>query len=257
MAINKYALTNLSNAITYLGLTAGDEDDYIVSIINRASDVIENALHSKIMARLTIKERYDGEGQENIYFRQFPVLAVNLDGLAWSAAKTVTRKDGGSFLVDGFAVADKVLIQNSDLNSGLLTIATDGVDALVLTFVAGDIIVDDTEDNNVILSHCRELWVNDDKIDEDDYEVHSNHIYYPAGFPKGHGNVRMTYYGGYVLIPDDVERMCLRLVKQIYEKSEGVKSEKLGPYSVTYAEIAGDMQKEIRNELATYANMVI
>jgi hypothetical protein len=256
MAIDKYALTNLANAITYLGLTAGEQDDYIVSIINRASDVIENALHNKIMARLNVKERHDGEGQKNIYFKQFPVLAVNLDELAWAAlTKRVTRKDGGSFITDGFVAEENLLIQNSDLNSGLMLMAA--VTATTMDFAMAHTIVNDTEDNNVIISHFRELWIDDIKVNGNDYEVHADHIYYPAGFPKGHGNVRMTYYGGYRTIPDDVERICLRIIKKIYEKSEGIKSEKLGPYSVTHADGVDSMGDEIRNELIKYANVVI
>jgi len=255
--VPNYDLTTLAHANTYLGLTAdgGPVDAYINSIIDRTSDIIENALHNKIIARLNVKERHDGKRQENIYFKQFPVLAVNLDELIWTADKKVTRADGGSFLTDGFAVADRVLVQNSDLNSGLLTIATDGVAALVLTF--DETIVADTKDDNVILSHCRELWVDDTKIDEDDYEVYSDHIYYPGGFYVGHGNVRITYYGGHTTLPDDVERMCFRIVKLVYDKNEGVKSEKLGPYSITYIDTTGDIDKEIRSELTTYMNVVI
>lgn len=258
MAIDTYALTSLANANAYLGLTSdagGAQDVYVENIINRASDMIEDALHNKIMARLNVKERHDGKRQENIYFNQFPVIAVNLDELAWAAVtKRVTRNDGGSFITDGFAEEDKVLVQNSDLNSGLLLISA--LAALTIDFAVAHTIVDDTEDNNVIISHCRELWIDDTKVDEDDYEVHADHIYYPISFPEGHGNVRMTYYGGQAAIPDDVERLCLRLVKQIYDKSEGVKAEKLGPYSVTYAN-EGNIKDEIRDELTRFANVVI
>jgi len=261
--LDTYALSTLANANSYLGLTSdsGAVDTYVENIINRASDMIEDALHNKIMARLNVKERHDGLGQENIYFDQFPVVAVNLDELAWSSTgKTVTRKDGGSFIIDGFLTStgggDKILVQDSDLNSGLFTTSTgsSGVSALYMRF--DEAVVDDTVDDNVILSNFRELWIGDNEIDEDDYKVHTDHIYYPIGFSKGHGNVRMTYYGGQAAIPDDVERLCLRLVKQIYDKSEGVKAEKLGPYSVTYAN-EGNIKDEIRNELTRFANVVV
>lgn len=257
--LDTYALSSLNNANSYLGLTAdgGAIDTYIEYIINRASDMIEDALHNKIMARRYIKERYDGKGQENIYFKQFPVVSVNLDELAWVAgAKTVTRKDGGSFIIDGFKAGEEILIQGSDLNNGLLTIAAGGVAALVITFAAAMTIVTDAVDNNVILSHFNNLWVDDAKVNEGSYEVHSNHIHYPQGFSEGHGNVRMTYYGGNILLPDDVERLCLRLVKRIYNKNEGVKAEKLGPYSVTHAD-EGKIKDEIRQELSRFMNMAV
>jgi len=255
--LDAYALSTLINASAYLGLTPDGAavDTQVEYLINRASDIIEDALHTKIMIRVYAKERHSGKNQTKIYFKNFPVVAVNLDGLVWDAgAKTVTRNDGGSFMLDGFADGNSILVQNSDSNSGLLTI--NGV-VTKLAIIFADVIVADAVDNNVILSHCRSLWIDDAEIDKDSYEVHSNHIYYEVGFPRGHGNVRMTYYGGHVAIPDAVERVCLRIIKKIYEKNEGIKSEKLGPYSVTYADSVDSMKDEIRNELTKYANVVI
>ena len=257
MALDIYALTTLANANKELGLISdgGAVDAHVENLINRASDIIESALHRKLKARLYVKERYSGNDSEVLYFRQYPVVAINLDELAWSVDKKVTRKDGGSFVIDGFAVADKVLVQNSEYNSGLLTIATGGVAALILTF--DEDITLDAVDDNVILSHFRELWINDSKIDEDNYEVNSDHIYYRAGFSKGHENIRMSKYAGYITIPDDIEDKCLDLVKRAYSKSKDVKSEKLGPYSITYFDSKADLKEKIRNDLSTYINMVV
>ena len=258
MAIDQYALTTLAAANTYLGLTAdsGVVDAYIETLINRASDIIESALNRLLKARLYVKERYSGNNQETLYFKQYPVLAVNLDNLAWDAAtKKVTRNDGGSFIIDGFVVADKVLVQNSEYNSGLLTIAAGGVAALVLTFT--DVIVDDAIDDNVILSHCRELWINDSVVDGDDYEVNDNHIYYRSGFSKDHMNIRITYYAGYITIPDDIEAKCLELIKMAYDKNKDVKSEKLGPYSITFFDNKAEIIESIRNDLSNYINWSI
>jgi len=258
MAIDTYALTTLAAANTYLGLTAdgGVVDAYIETLINRASDIIESALNRLLKARLYVKERYSGNNQEALYFNQYPVLAVNLDNLAWDAAgKTLTRNDGGSFVIDGFVAADKVLVQNSEYNSGLLTVAALGVEALVLTFT--DTIVDDAIDDNVILSHCRELWINDSVVDEDDYEVNNNHIYYRSGFSKDHMNIRVTYYAGYITIPDDIQAKCLELIKMGYDKNRDVKSEKIGPYSITFFDNKAEIIDSIRNDLSTYINWSI
>ena len=259
MAIDQYALTSLAAANTYLGLTsdAGVVDAYIETLINRASDIIENALNRKLKVRLYVKKRISGNGQEVLYFEQYPVLAVNLDNLAWDAAgKTVTRNDGGSFVKDGFADGNKVLVQNSEENSGLLTI--DGVVApLYITF--SDTIVDDAVDSNVIISRHRELWVNDDLVDGDDYEVNEDHIYYRCGFSVGHMNIRRTYYAGYNTIPDDIEAKCLELVKSAYDKDKNkdIKSEKIGPYSVTFFDNRAEIVDQIRNELSNYINWVV
>jgi len=259
MALDTYALTTLANANKELGLISdgGAVDAHVENLINRASDIIESALHRKLKVRLYVKERYSGIGQECLYFKQYPVLAVNLDNLAWAAAgKTVTRNDGGSFVKDGFADGNKVLIQNSDSNSGLLTI--EGVvDPLFITFAAADVIVLDADDDNVIISRFRELWIDDSKIDEDDYEVNEDHIYYMNGFSEGHENIRITYYAGYNTIPDDIEAKCLELIKMAYDKKKDVKSEKLGPYSITFFDSKAEIMDKIRNDLSTYVNVVV
>ncbi|MCK4464387.1 MAG: hypothetical protein KAU83_01650, partial [Bacteroidales bacterium] len=94
MALDTYALTTLANANTELGLISdgGAVDAHVETLINRASDIIESALNRLLKARLYVKERYNGKDQEVLYFKQYPVLAINLDNLAWDAAgKTLTR----------------------------------------------------------------------------------------------------------------------------------------------------------------------
>lgn len=258
MSLDRYALTSLANANTYLGLTSDDggaQDTYIENIINRASDIIENYCHRKFKARLYVKERYNGTGQEILYYNQYPVLVVNLDGLVWdSGTKKVTRDDGGSFIDDGFSAGDKVLIQNSDKNSGLLTITTGGVTDTTLSFE--ETITDDTEDNNVTISHFRELWIEDYRIDITDYKVTEEYIYYSGGFSKGNMNIRITYYAGYPVIPDDLEQACLKLVKYIYEKNENVTSEKLGPYAISFSG-TNDIPVDVKAILDAYKKVVV
>ena len=256
MALDEYALTTLAAANTYLGLGAGDGGDvdaYVETLINRASDIIESALERLFKIRLYTKERHSGNGQEQLHFKQYPVLAVNLDGLVWDAVtKTVTRDDGGSFVKDGFADGNEVLVQNSEYNSGLQTI-NGVVTQHVITF--DEVIVDGAVDDNVILSHCRSLWINDSEVDEDDYEVNEDHIYYNGGFSEGHMNIRVTYYAGYKTIPDDIEDKCLELIKMAYDKNKNVKTEKIGPYSITFFDSKADIAEKIRTDLSTYINV--
>jgi len=241
-------------------IAASDPSEIISVIHGSVEDWVENYCNRKFEATLYVKERHDGNGQPIIYFEQYPVLAINLDDLVWdSSAKTVTRADGGSFVDDGFVAGDKVLVQNSDSNSGLLTIDTGGVAALTLTFT--DSIVEDVDDDDVILSHFRELWVGSSEIDEDSYEVFSDHIYYGSGFSEGHGNVRMTYYAGYSSdnMPDDLQLAIKIIVKYIYQKRQeeifGVKNYKVGDISVTLD--VGDIPKEAENILNKYVKREI
>jgi len=241
-------------------LAASDPSEIVEVIHNSVEDWVENYCNRKFEGQLHVKERYDGDNQDILYFKQYPVLAVNLDNLVWdSTGRTLTRADGGSFVDDGFTAADKVLVQNSDSNSGLLTIATGGVAALVLTF--DDDITEDTDDDNVIISHMRELWVNDCKIDEDNYEVEKDNIYYTSGFYKGHGNIRMTYYAGYssTNMPEDLKLAIKIIVKYMYDKRDsetsGIKNYKIGDMTVTAEE--GNIPKEASNILDKYVNWEI
>ena len=241
-------------------IAASDPSEMVEIIHNSVEDWVENYCNRKFEGQLHVKERYDGDNQDILYFKHYPVLVVNLDNLVWdSTGKTLTRNDGGSFVDDGFTAADKVLVQNSGSNSGLLTIATGGVAALVLTF--DDDIVEDTDDDNVIISHMRELWVNDCKIDEDNYEVEKDNIYYTSGFYKGHGNIRMTYYAGYSSdnMPEDLKLAIKILVKYMYDKRDsetsGIKNYKVGDMTVTAEE--GNIPKEAEMILEKYVKWEI
>jgi hypothetical protein len=238
MALDDYALTTVADANQFLGLTAdgGSNDNFIEVLVHRATDIIENYCQRKFVGRLYAKERHNGTGQNIVYFKNAPVVSVCLDELVWdSTAGTVTRDDGGSFIDDGFSTDNnKILIQNSDSNSGLLTLTT--VAASSLTFSSS--ITSDTEDNDVTISNVRSLWVGDDEIDEDNFDVFEDHIYYSPGFSEGHGNIKLTYYGGYATIPDDLEHACLQIVESLYNGNENVgniQSESLGDHSITYA----------------------
>jgi len=79
-----------------------------------------------------------------------------------------------------------------------------------------------------------------DQVDTSDYILESSDsgmIYFPRGFVRGTRNYRVTYIAGYATIPHDLEEACGQLVSYLYKnagKTEGIKSETLGRYSVTY-----------------------
>lgn len=252
-------LVELSDIIKFLDADEEEETKIVSTIQKGAEKAIKNYCHREFEAALYVKERHDGDEQDTIYFNQYPVIAVNLDDLVWNSAGTITRDDGGSFVTDGFVAADKVLVQNSDSNSGLLTIDTGGVAVTVLTFT--DTITADTDDDNVILSHFRGLWINDTEIEEDDYAISSDHIYYNPTFTEGHGNVRMTYYAGYSpsSIPNDLQLAVKILTKYFYQKrneeSYGVKDYAIGDIRV--AAEAGDFPKEVFALLSQYRRHLI
>lgn len=251
-------------------LAAGDPSAILESIQTSVEKWVENYCHRKFESTLYSNEKYDGKNQQTIYFEHYPVLVVNLDGLAWDATgKTVTRADGGSFIDDGFEAGDKVLVQNSDENSGLLTIATDGVAVSTLTFT--NTIVTDTDDDDVTISHFRTLWIDDVEVDGNNYEIEENYIYYgnednyeadedfiyyESGFGKGKRNIRMTYVAGYssILMPEDLKLAIKIICKNIYQKRKeeifGIDNYSIG--DIRMACESGDIPKEAINILDGY-----
>ncbi|MBA7577860.1 hypothetical protein ES708_19715 [subsurface metagenome] len=240
-------------------LAVGDPPAILESIRDSVEKWVKDYCHREFEAALYVKERHDGDEQDTIYFDRYPVIAVNLDNLVWASAGTVTRNDGGSFVTDGFTTGAKVLVQNSDSNSGLLTVGTSGVAATGLTFT--DTITADTDDDNVILSHFRELWIDDTEIDEDDYAVFNDHIYYSPTFTEGHGNVRISYYAGYssITMPKDLQLAIKIITKAIYQSKEeeifGVSQYNVGDVNITCED--SDIPKEAIGILSRYRRMLI
>jgi len=86
------------------------------------------------------------------------------------------------------------------------------------------------------------VFTDDDLYDSDYYKVYLNegYIYRNAGWILGMQNIKITYIAGYDFdtdgIPPELENICNTLVSMKYESVSkmGIKSEKIGQYSVTY-----------------------
>jgi len=78
-------------------------------------------------------------------------------------------------------------------------------------------------------------------VDLDNGRVYANSAFNwftppSAGFVEGRNNWRVTYTAGYSATPDDVAEACVDLVIYNFNKrkASGIKSEKLGEYSVEW-----------------------
>jgi len=72
-----------------------------------------------------------------------------------------------------------------------------------------------------------------------DFLIYDNEgiIYNRNGWVGGRKNYKITYVAGYVDIPYDVKTACAQLAGWLHSQpmSAGIKSEKIGTYSITYA----------------------
>jgi len=74
----------------------------------------------------------------------------------------------------------------------------------------------------------------------DDCEIYYDEgIIYYSIFPKGRKNIKISYKAGYATIPADLAQACIEIVVANYNRSKtvAVKSESIGSYSVTYADV--------------------
>lgn len=109
-----------------------------------------------------------------------------------------------------------------------------------------------------------------DLTDDDAFKIYSEQgsIYWLSKFTEGNRNIEVIYNAGYAgydqpsltTVPDDLNMLCLELVKTMYDKTkiDGSKSgEKLGDYSYTtnnniYTSDLTTLQKEIISRYRSY-----
>lgn len=87
--------------------------------------------------------------------------------------------------------------------------------------------------------------VADDLVDSTYYKIYhaGGYIYRAGKWTKGYQNVKVTYEAGYdfaVEIPPELQEICNALVNLVYNQPDrqGIKSEKMGGYAVSYSEDA-------------------
>jgi len=87
-------------------------------------------------------------------------------------------------------------------------------------------------------------------------------LYYSYGFDSGIKNVRVTYNGGYAagtIELDDLRMLCNSLVAWVWNrrKNLGFKSERIGNYSYTMAELMKENQMSMMNTINRYRRKVV
>jgi len=169
VALKANALISVVELDEILQITIGDAD-LSNTLINIASDFIDNFTNRKIISATYTDEAYDGNDDYNIYLKQYPVSAVT------------TLKSWDTY-------------------------------------------------NNVAQYTFTEYTEYINYLDE-------GYIYLRGKTVHGHKNYRITYTAGYLLVdvPYDLKYACAQLAGLVYynKGKSGIKSEKMGEYSVTF-----------------------
>ncbi|MHC4464668.1 MAG: head-tail connector protein [Planctomycetota bacterium] len=280
------ALTTKDNWREYTGVAVADCSDALLdNLIDRASDAIEKYCH-RTFASTAYRERYDGDGETNLFLNQYPITAVTMVSVGSHDAIRITNTSSDAFS------AYVTVGEMGDLSTSLALVVVGGTNdgtstlnfAARATYTLATLVTainalgsgwaatlaltaeqywDACEILPVMAYQCLDsytyLSVPDDP--KQGYEIYAKRgeLLLSSRFSTGCQNVTVRYTAGYSTIPDDLEQICIDLV-QVYYKSKGldstVKREKLDDHDITYADEGGggarDLPQHIRRRLAPY-----
>jgi hypothetical protein len=105
-------------------------------------------------------------------------------------------------------------------------------------------------------------WVSNDGYDDDWGPTTGWRLDEDAGilfgrFPRGHLNIRADYTAGFAVVPEDLQEACAQCVLDYYNagrRDHTIQSEGLGPYNVTYSQLAKlpGLSDRVRNLCSYY-----
>lgn len=267
------ALTSTANYKTFAGITSSDDDSLIGDLISRATSAIESYC-GRTLTSATYRERYDGDGDLDLIVNEYPITAVTL--LTKSTTDALGVKNDSS---DAYHAA--VTVTSSAMSLVVSGGTNDGTNSLILssytiTELAAAIIALGGGWTALVQSTELGLWDSVEILTAsglgcldgycypqlpgtplEGFQILSNEgvIHVPSMIPVGSQNVVVKYTAGYTTTPADLEQICIDLVNVYYrsrKKDMSLKSERLGDHSITFADGAKDLSKEMQVRLAPY-----
>jgi len=253
----------------------------LTELINQVSAEVERICGIQFKAR-DRRERLNGTHQRCLVLKQSPVIALNR--LSWGCGPALTVGYTGSAISASVAVSDTALRIVSTASSGtvttntllftdyptasLLVAAINAVSGWTATLTVDVPSADlnplggsDAKSRSVILAYP-------DRADM------TYHVDYQTGliellgwqfpftgrdgygvFPGGHQYILAEYRSGYESIPDDVQRICNRLVQDAFYEGltqRSVVAATLGPFSWKASEVQAS---DIKNALSYYIDL--
>ncbi len=286
ITLSSYALTTLESVKRYLRITDTSDDTLLTELINQVSAEIERICGIQFKAR-DRRERLNGTYQRCLVLKQCPVIALNR--LSWGCGPALTVGYSGSAISASVAVSDTALRIVSTSSSGtvttntllftdyptasLLVTAINAVSGWVATLTVDVPSADlnplggsDAKSRSVILAYP-------DRADI------TYHVDYQTGlielvgwqfplagrtsdgyggvpvFPGGHQYILVEYRAGYETIPDDVTRICNRMVQDAFYEGmtqRSIVAATLGPFSWKASEVQAS---DIRDALSYYIDL--
>jgi len=264
--IDTYALTSLAQVKAYMGITSTANDATLTRLINSVSAAIETYCDRQFVSRAYTLERQDGNGQNIIYVKNYPIISIErvatstagalqikcTDTGAYSATCSVTRSSGSLpanthlklSILGGSNDGDNSLALGTYTTMTTLAAAANALTGWSATVVSGFAAYASTELIQIGSSEClstiRTMEVPDTRLDTYSIDENEGSIFYGSGFAQWYKNIYLDYNGGYATIPADLEQIAVEIASDVYASrtiNSNLKSEKIGDYSYSLGEI--------------------
>lgn len=298
MSLSAYALTSLARVRQYLGDPAAEEG-LLINLINSASEEIEHFCQRNFISRATklwcdgIGESAlnyapfvgfvnypDQPSTQELWLPNFPVTILRRVCVAQrDALKIANSSTDVAYAVAGASATALSLTVGGGANAGsssllfsdyaTLTLLAAAVNALgkgwCATVITGADAWPSTELRPVSARGCLgsgyTFQAPDLPVDDCDVDEESGRLFRDAGWPQGKRNIFVDYTAGYAIadLPQDIEQVCVELVKRLYDQIEqdsNLSAESIAGHSWT-ALSAKDKNADLQQSLLAHRRIIL
>lgn len=233
MSVKTTALTSLANLKSALKISTTTDDQLLEKAIDRASDWIESQTNRKLKAR-----KYNGFSGGAATIETHPTTKVADEDYLYFSGRTLDR-GGDTIYEEGHGIYH--LPQYPVQANSVLTF---GLHVLTTRDVSGE-----TWDTTTY-AEWRDFIVEREK---------GRLILLAGPFSADYRNYRVTMAAGFQTgsaqpyVPDDLEQLCIELIKDSYQGRSNLQSETIGTWSRTFN--AQKDRKEVKDTLDKYSRI--
>lgn len=271
-------LTTVVNCKTYMNITIATYDALLLELVSAATDLIESYCKRQFMSRTYTCEIYDGSDSDTLLLNQYPVTALTrcntgrLDVIA--VTNTLTDALSATVSISGLAAT---LVVTGGAGAG--SNAVDWATYTTLTAVVAQINTLGTGWTASLQSSATGTYPSTELIPAGAMVCLGNNAYLDLPDPTGltdytihwdegmleiggtwgttSQDIFVDYVAGYAVLPDDLEVAAKDVVATMYRRREhdlSLKSERLGDYAYTLADIGSDLPVTVMATLNRYRN---
>lgn len=266
LSLDANALITLAEAKQFLQITASDEDSFIETLINAASQRAATFC-DRVFVETSYRESYNGTKQKRLRLRNYPVTSISRLAYGSKLAFTVEASDATDVRVTVEVQDDKVVLNRfasngtqttsnvafssyktasalvgeinsttgftATLNSNCLAEDLYRAGGINVLSSAGQFYFPDQDDTSFRLHEDRATL---ELIDTSDYAFFASDTDQGGRFPRTFSGIRVDYTAGFTAddMPEDL-KMAVKLIVQFiynYAKSDAtLTSESIGEYS--------------------------